>query len=141
MCCFGLSQQLTVSLICKHCSSPAMGSSPLACTTQAPVAVLPLPDLTSLTETSTMCCSYTNLRHFVCFLYLIVHVAYSIFYQEINKALSDCTKVQVDYKLDSNGNDSMYPLANIRTKATNMKILYFIILLTFIYGTPTGLID
>ena len=68
------------------------------------------------------------------------HVAYSIFYQEINKALSDCTKVQVDYKLDSNGNDSMYPLANIRTKATNMKILYFIILLTFIYGTQAGLI-
>ena len=55
--------------------------------------------------------------------------------------MTECTKVQVDYKLDSNGNDSMYPLANIRTKATNMKILYFIILLTFIYGTPTGLID
>ena len=56
--------------------------------------------------------------------------------------MSECTKLQVDYKLDSNGNDdSMYPLAIIRAKATNMKIFYFILLLTFIYGTPTGLID
>ena len=47
--------------------------------------------------------------------------------------------MQVDYKLDSNGNDSMYPLANRRAKATNMKILYFILLL--FYGTSTGFIN